>query len=212
MNSQARDNYTYRQSLTVQEFNTQGVVAGEYQETRDITYSPEKGRYEQVVSPAKNTLMRIKLTKEDFADVRNVASLLLTPDKVSLYKGKYKGEETKDGERCFVEFISPRQILAGQRFFEGLLWVRQSDFAVVRSEGQAVPQIENLKEQNLFPHFTTIRKLVDGKWWFPAETIADDTLFFRNWPQRIRITIRYSNYKKFGSESTVIFGSEPLPQ
>ena len=40
-----------------------------------------------------------------------------------------------DGVPCFVEYVRPRQILAGQRFFEGTLWVRQSDFSVVRSEG-----------------------------------------------------------------------------
>jgi len=80
---------------------------------------------------------------------------------------------------------------------------------VVRSEGQAVPQIETTHEQNLFPHFTTIRRQVDGAWWFPVETYADDTLFFRDWPQRIRVEIRYMNYKRFGAESTITFGDQP---
>ena len=115
------------------------------------------------------------------------------------------------GYPCFVEHVRPRQILSGQRFFDGLLWVRESDFAVVQSEGQAVPQIETLKEQNLTPHFTTIRHEVDGKWFFPFETYADDTLYFRDWPQRIKIVIRYSDYKRFGAESTVTFGGETPP-
>lgn len=208
-NSEARDNYTYRQVLTMQEYDTQGKIVGEYRETRDVIYSPEKGRSEQVMGKTTNTLTRVKLTNEDFSDVRNVASLLLTPEKASLYQGQYKGEETMDGERCFVEFIKPRQILSGQRFFEGMLWVRESDFSVIRSEGKAVPQIESTKQENLFPHFTTIRKLIDNQWWFPVETIADDTLFFRNWPQRIRLTIHYSNYKRFGSESTVTYEPQP---
>ena len=207
--SQARDNYTYRQVLSMQEFDTQGKNVGEYHETRDVIYSPEKGRSEVVVGKTANTLTRVKLTPEDFSDVRNVASLLLTPEKASLYEGQYKGEETMDGERCFVEFIKPRQILAGQRFFEGMLWVRESDLSVVRSEGKAVPQIESTQEENLFPHFTTIRKLIDKQWWFPVRTYADDTLFFRNWPQRIRLSIEYSNYRRFGSESTVTYGAEP---
>lgn len=210
-NSQARDNYTYRQALTMQEYDTQGKIVGEYHETRDVIYSPEKGRSDQVVGKTGNTLTRVKLTTEDFSDVRNVASLLLTPEKASLYKGEYKGEETKDGERCFVEFVKPRQILAGQRFFQGMLWVRESDLSVVRSEGQAVPQMESAEKQNLFPHFTTMRRIVDNQWWFPTETFADDTLFFKDWPQRIRLTIHYSNYKRFGSESTVTYGSQPPP-
>jgi hypothetical protein len=156
--------------------------------------------------------MHIRLTTEDFADLRNVQPFLLTTDTLPFYEGQYKGEETIDGQQCFVEYIRPKQILSGQRFFEGTLWVRESDLAVVRSEGQAVPQIDTMKEQNLFPHFTTIRREVDGRWWFPVETYADDTLFFRDWPQRIRVEIRYLNYKRFEAESTITFGGEsPKP-
>jgi hypothetical protein len=82
---------------------------------------------------------------------------------------------------------------------------------VVRSEGQSVPQIETTKLQNLTPHFTTIRQLVDNNWFFPKETYADDTLFFRDWPQRVRVIIRYSDYRKFGAESTVTFGDQQPP-
>lgn len=207
-NAQARENYTYRQSVTIQEFNDQGLVTGQYHEVRDITFSPTRGRYEQLVEQPRNTLTRIRLTPEDFADIRNIEPFLLTRDKVSLYEGQYKGEETIMGVKCFVEYVRPRQILSTQRFFEGTLWVRESDLAVIQSEGQAVPQIDTLREQNLTPHFTTIRYEVDGKWMFPRETYADDTLFFRDWPQRIRITIRYSDYKRFGAESTVTFGDQ----
>lgn len=210
-NALARENYTYRQSVTIQEFNDHGLVTGEYREVSDITFSPNRGRYEQVVQPPKNTLTRIKLTPEDFADIRNIEPLLLTTSQVPLYEGQYKGEQIMQGYPCFVEHIRPRQILAGQRFFDGLLWVRESDFSVVQSEGQAVPQIETLREQNLTPHFTTIRHEVDGKWFFPVETYADDTLYFRDWPQRIKIVIRYSNYKHFGADSTITFGNQELP-
>jgi hypothetical protein len=209
--SQAMSNYTYRQSVTVQEFNDRGAVTGEYREARDITFSPNHVRYEQITQQPRNTLTRIRMTPVDFADIRNIDPFLLTTDKVGLYEGQYKGEETLNGVRCFVEHIRPRQILSGQRFFEGLLWVRENDLAVLKSEGQSVPQIETLREQNLTPHFTTFRKLVDGKWFFPSETYADDTLFFRDWPQRIRIEIRYLNYKHFGAESTVTFGGEAPP-
>ncbi|HTU48551.1 MAG TPA: hypothetical protein VMF91_26045 [Bryobacteraceae bacterium] len=211
-NAQARENYTYRQSVSIQEFDDHGKITGQYREVRDITFSPNRVRYEQVIEPAKSTLTRIKLTPEDFADLRNVQPFLLTTDNLALYEGQYKGEETIDGQQCFVEYIRPKQIFPKVRFFEGTLWVRESDLAVVRSEGQAVPQIETTKEQNLFPHFTTIRREIDGKWWFPVETYADDTLFFRDWPQRIRVEIRYLNYKRFGAESTITFGDEPQKQ
>jgi hypothetical protein len=211
-NARARENYTYRQSVTIQEFDDRGTVTGEYREVRDVTFSPNRVRYEQVIERPRSTLTRIKLTPEDFADIRNIQPFFMTADQVSMYEGKYKGEEMIDGVNCFVEYVRPRQILSTQRFFEGTLWVRESDLAVIRSEGQAVPQIETLKQQNLFPHFTTIRREVDGKWLFPEESYADDTLYFRDWPQRIRIVIRYLNYKRFGAESTITFGGETQPQ
>lgn len=206
--AKARDNYTYRQSVTVQEFDHRDMVDGEYHEVRDVTFSPNGSRYEQVISAPKSTLAQIKLTPQDFADIRNIQPFLLTSDTVWLYRGTYKGEETMDGFPCYVEYVEPKQILAGQRFFQGLLWARKSDFSIVRSEGQAVPQVDTLKQQNLFPHFTTIYRDIDGKWMFPVRTYADDTLFFRNWPQRIRIVIEYGNYKRFGAESTLTYGGE----
>jgi hypothetical protein len=207
-NAFARNNYTYRQTVTVDEFSDRGLRTGQYREVRDVTFSPEKGRYETIVEQPRNTLKRIKLTEQDFADIRNIQPFLLTNAQAPLYTLKFKGEETMDGSNCYVVWIEPKQILSSQRFFQGLLWVRKSDFTVVRSEGQAVPPIETLKEQNLFPHFTTLRREVDEKWFFPVETYADDTLYFRSGPQRMRVVIRYSDYKRFRSDSVIRF-SEP---
>ncbi len=209
--AKARDNYTYRQSVIVQEFDIHDLVAGEYQETRDVTFGANGARFEQPTSKPINTLKQIKLTPEDFADIRNIQPFFLTSDNVFLYSGKYQGEETLSGNPCFVLYVEPKQILAGQRYFQGTLWVRESDFGVFKSEGQGVPQIETMKTQNLFPHFHTQWEEVDGKWMFPKWTVADDTLFFRDWPQRIRVVIRYSNYKRFGAESTLTFEGEAPP-
>lgn len=205
-NAIARDDYTYRQSVKVQEFDVQGRVTGEYTEVRDITFTDSMGRVEQVVQPGKSTLTRVRLTREDFNDIRNIEPFLLTTEKINQYEGHYQGEETVDGQLCFVERLSPKQILSGQRYFEGTIWVRESDLSVIKLEGQAVPQIETTTEQNLTPHFTTVRRDVDGKWTFPMETTSDDTLYFRDWPQRIKTVISYANYKRFETESTITFG------
>jgi hypothetical protein len=76
---------------------------------------------------------------------------------------------------------------------------------VIRSEGQAVPEIRTLKTENLFPHFTTLRQKVEGDFWFPVMTYGDDTLYFRGGAQRIRLTIRYTEYQRFGADSKVTF-------
>jgi hypothetical protein len=124
----------------------------------------------------------------------------------SIYEIKFRGEEKIDDVDCFVLQVRPRQILSGQRLFDGMLWIKQDDLAIIRSEGQAVPQVRSMKQENLFPRFTTVRRPIDGKHWFPVFTYADDTLAFRTGPQRIRLKIRYSEYKRFGSESSIEFG------
>ena len=110
-----------------------------------------------------------------------------------------------DGHECYVLQVRPRQVFPGQRLFEGILWIHKQDLAVVRSEGRAVPAIFKGSSENLFPRFTTIRARIGGRWWFPVYTFADDVLGFRTGPVRLRMTIRYSDYKRFTAESTIHF-------
>jgi len=198
-------NYTYRQSVNLSELNNRGSAQGEYREVRDIIFSPRQERTEQLVGKPSNTLAHLQLTDEDFRDIREIQPFLLTEDQAFSYETTYRGEEPVDGVECFVIRLRPRQILDGQRLFEGMIWVAESDFSILRSSGQAVPQLLTTKSENLFPHFTTVRQKVEGDFWFPSLTFADDTLPFRSGPQRIRLTIRYSDYRKFGSDSTITF-------
>jgi hypothetical protein len=59
---------------------------------------------------------------------------------------------------------------------------------------------------NQFPKFETYREQVDGRYWFPTYTIANDTLHFQNGPQRIKMTVKYEDYKRFEGRSTIQFG------
>lgn len=201
----AQSNYTYQQTVTVDEFDNHGVKGGEYREVRDIIFSPSQERTEQPLGKPVNTLQRLKLTDEDFRDLREVQPFLLTADRAFIYEKHFKGEETIEGISCWVLQIRPRQILQGQRLFDGLIWVDKRDLSIIRSEGQAVPQIVTTKNENLFPRFITTRAKVDGDFWFPTLTSGDDILQFRNGPQRMRLSIHYTKYKKFGADSTVTF-------
>ncbi|HTR37985.1 MAG TPA: hypothetical protein VMH80_18885 [Bryobacteraceae bacterium] len=203
--AEAQSNYTYRQSVTLDELDKRGLTEGSYHEVRDIIFSPTQARTEQFAEKPSDRLTHIKLTDEDFRDIREIQPFLLTKDQVFLYETHFRGEETIDGVDCWVVQISPRQILDGQRLFDGMIWAAKSDYSIVRSEGQAVPQIHLLKSENLFPHFTTLREKVDGDLWFPVLTYGDDTLYFRGGAQRIRLRIRYTDYKKFGADSKITF-------
>jgi hypothetical protein len=197
-----RNEYLYRQTVSIEELDKGGGVAGQYKEVRDVIFSPKHERTEEMVGKPQNTLRSLRLTDEDFHDIRDIQPMVLTEDRLWNYEVKFKGEETMDDVDCWVLQVRPRQILEGQRLFDGMVWVDKKDYNIVRMEGQAVPQIRTTKQENLFPRFTTIRKPVDGKHWFPVGTYADDTLQFRSGPLRERLRISYTEYKRFGVEST----------
>ena len=201
----ARDRYTYRQTMTVEELDSRGARTGEYREVRDVIFSPQRERIEQVIGTPRSTLQRLILTDEDFRDLRDIQPFVIPEDRLWMYESRFRGEERVDDMDCWVLQVRPRQILQGQRLFDGLLWIDKQTYSVVRMAGRAVPEIINTKQENLFPHFTTVRRSIDGKYWFPAVTYADDILHFRGGPVRERLTIRYTDYKRFGAESSVTY-------
>lgn len=199
-----RSHYAYTQSVRLQELDRSGVQTGEYREVREVIFSPAGERTERFSGVPVSHLKNLIMTEEDFADLREVQPLILTEDRLFIYETQYRGEEQVDGRDCWVLSVRPRQILSGQRLFDGVLWVSEEDFSVIRSEGKAVPEIVTTKRENLFPHFTTTRKPING-FWFPSTTTAADTLYFRSMPIREKLTIRYDDYKRFGAEATVTF-------
>ncbi len=204
-----RSHYAYTQSVRLQELDRSGVQTGEYRERREVIFSPTGERTERFSGVPVSHLKNLVMTEEDFSDLREVQPFILTQDRLFIYETQYKGEEPclpaeKDGRDCWVLWVRPRQILSGQRLFEGFLWISEEDFSVIRNEGKAVPEIVTTKRENLFPHFTTVRKPING-FWFPSMTTADDTLYFRSLPIREKLVIRYDDYKKFGADTTVMF-------
>src|SRR5215469_4343623 len=202
--AEERSHYAYTQSVWLQELDPHGSRVGEYRETREVIFSPEGERTERFVGEPISRLKNLIMTPEDFADIRNVQPFVLTLDEIWNYDADFKGSEPIDGMDCWVLRIRPKYVLSGKRQFDGMIWARKDDYSVVRSEGQAVPQIISAKRENLFPKFVTVRKQVNG-FWFPASTTADDTLYFRSGPIREKLIIRYNDYKRFGSDVTVTF-------
>lgn len=206
--SAVRANYVYQQRVRIEELDTSGRKRGEYRETREVIFTPAGERHERMTSKPFNTLDRLRLTEEDFRDIRDVQPFLFTRDQLFLYGTRFKGEEEVEGMVCWVLQVTPRQILDGQRLFEGYVWVSQEDYSVIQMEGRAVPQMLG-KQENLFPRFRTVRTKIDGKYWFPYRTISDDVLHFRSGAIRQRMEIEYSGYQQFGSKVTITFEEKP---
>ena len=101
--------------------------------------------------------------------------------------------------------VKPKKMVQGKRYFEGQIWVDDRDLQIVKTYGKGVGLLKKGSD-NQFPKFETYREQIDGKYWFPTYTAANDTLHFQSGPQRIKMTVKYEDYKRFEGRSTIQFG------
>jgi hypothetical protein len=188
----ARDNYTYTQEVLVEDV---APNHGEYRLTSDVIFTPAGKRYEQVTFAPAPSLVDFSLSPEDAKDLENVQPFVLTTEDLPKYDVQFVGREKIDDLATYVFRVAPKKMDKGQRYFQGTIWVDDHDLAVVKSDGKAVPDLKD----NLFPRFVTYRENIEGTFWFPTYTHADDILHFGNGDVHIRMTVRYKNYKRFGS-------------
>ena len=206
----ARENYTWRQSVKVQTVDGD-TVTGTYEQVVDILFDDKGRRQEQVVYAPESTLKEISMTREDFEDIEKRLPFVLTSDEINLYDITYVGKQKEDELNTYVFDIKPKTIEKNQRYFQGRIWVDDHDFQIVKTFGKSVPDIQHGKNgENLFPNFTTYREQIDGKYWFPTYTRVDDTLHFSNNDVHIRQTVKYTNYKQFGSKVRITYEGQEI--
>ncbi len=203
--AKARENYTYRQTFRIIELDQSGNAGGRLEMVSDIIFSPDGKRSERVVRAPVSTLKNLLLTPEDEQDLRNVQPFVLTTDQIPKYDIRYLGRQQVDEIPCFVFAVKPKKMEHGERYFEGQIWVDDRDFQIVKTYGKGVGLLKKGSD-NQFPRFETYREQIDGKYWFPTYTRADDTLHFQNMSQPIRMIVKYEDYKQFKGETSIKYG------
>ncbi len=178
----------------------------------DVTFDDQGHKVKNVVFAPQATLSRIGMTQEDVDDIENRLPFVLTSDEVPEYNILYVGQQQQDELHCYVFDVAPKEIVGKKRYFQGRIWVDDRDFQIVKTFGKTVPDIRKKKgNENLFPSFTTWREQIDGQYWFPTYTKADDTLHFSMQDVHIREIVKYTNYKRFGSRSRITYEGKELP-
>jgi hypothetical protein len=211
--SKARENYTYRQSARVVDLGALGREIGRWEMVSDIVFDGQGKRNERVVRAPVPSLKSFNLSPEDEQDLRSVQPFVLTQKDVDRYYVRYLGREAIDEVGCYVFAVKPKKMEAGQRYFTGMIWVDDRDLQIVKSYGRASGVLKKNNDQQ-FPKFETYREQIDGKFWFPTYTAANDLLYFPGQaPVGIKMTVRYDDYKQFKSDVKITFGDEaPAPE
>ena len=212
MFQEARDSYTYRQSVRVMTVDGD-TVTGEYQEVFDVLFDTNGNRIEQVKFAPQSTLENggISMTEQDLNDIRHLMPFVLTTEEIPEYDILYKGTQQEDELHCYVFDIAPKKIEKNKRYFQGRIWVDDHDLQIVKTYGKSVPDIRKKNQENLFPKFTTWRQQIDNVYWFPVYTRADDVLHFSIGDVHIREIVKYEDYKRFGSKVKITYEGQELP-
>jgi hypothetical protein len=87
-----------------------------------------------------------------------------------------------------------------ERFFQGRIWVDDQDLQIVKARGKGVPEFDQR-----FPTFETYREQIDGKYWFPTYTYADDQLSFKSGQTvHLRMRIKFTDFERLRGRVNVI--------
>lgn len=207
----ALNTYAFKRDALVQQIGMGGQVIGEFRRASDFTFDDQGNRYEKINFAPMPTFGG--MTKEDLEDLGGVNPFALEAAKINQYSFKFVGKERIDELDLYVFDVAPRVMPdAGktkERFFIGRIWVDDHDLQVVKSKGKAIPETKT----NKFPIVETYREQIDGKYWFPTYAYADDDLIFDNGQNlRIRMQVKYTDYKVGRGKVTITELEEVKPE
>jgi hypothetical protein len=218
----ALNEYGFRRDAVIQTIAWGGQISGEYHRVSSFVFDDSGNRYEKILRFPVPTMTEIQVTAEDLEDLGGVQSFALESSKLAEYDFAYVGKEKIDELDTYVFDVTPR-ILADarrmaalkatvkktskpERFFQGRIWVDDRDLQIVKARGKGVPEFDQR-----FPTFETYREQIDGKYWFPTYTYADDELSFKSGQTvHLRMRIKFTDFERLRGRVNVIDqGDEP---
>jgi TonB family protein len=170
-----------------------GQVTGEYHRVSTFTFDDQGNRYEKISFFPMSTMPEI--TQSDIDDMGGIKPFALEPSKIDQYNIRFVGKEKIDELNLYVFDVTPKIVpkfkQGGERFFSGRVWVDDRDFQIVKTKGKGVPEDKN----NKFPTVETYREHIDGRYWFPTYSYADEELVFESgFSLHVRMKIRYTDF------------------
>lgn len=201
--------YSYQQESRMQVIGPANTISGEYYQVSDFVFNDAGTRLEKIIKAPPSTLDRAGLimTQEDKNAFINLQPFALTAEDLPNYSVSFVGKEKIDEIDTYVFDVTPR-IMANRRelnrlkdkriegiYFMGRIWVDEVDKMIVKTAGKIVPEFKQR-----FAKFETYRENIDGKFWFPTYTYGDDILEFDQFRVRVRMQIKYRNYRRFQSD------------
>ena len=196
---EAWSNYYYRQVASIKVLTVDGAPVNEAMTLVFDVIFLDDGTREVKLTERTGRLRSVIWTPDDQDVITNYQPFALTTKDLPDYDLKYDGKERIDELDTYVFSVKPKTTKDGKFYFQGKIWVDETDLQIVRTVGKVVPQTLDAQ----FPEFETLRQLVDKKYWFPVWSHANSVLAFRSSRVRIEETITYEGFKQFKSSVVV---------
>jgi TonB family protein len=189
----ALNNYSFKRDALLQSIGMGGQVIGEYHRVSTFTFDDQGNRYEKISFFPMATMPEV--TPEDIEDLGGVEPFALEPSKIDQYNFRYVGKEKIDELNLYVFDVTPKVIpnpkKTKERLFTGRVWVDDQDLQIVKTKGKGVPETK----QNKFPTVETYRQHIDGRYWFPTYSYADEELIYENGASlHVRMKVLYQDF------------------
>lgn len=204
----ALNEYSFKRDAVLQSLGMGGQVTGEYHRVSLFTFDDAGARYEKISYFPMPSFTQV--TQEDLEDLGGIQPFALEPAKIPQYDFKYVGKDKIDELSLYVFDVSPKVIpdpkKSKERFFIGRIWVDDQDLQIVKTKGKGVPETK----VNKFPTVETYREQIDGRYWFPTYSYADEELVFEKGdPLHIRMKVRYSDFELARAKVKIIEIDDP---
>jgi hypothetical protein len=200
----ALNEYAFKRDAILQTLGMGGQITGEYHRVSYFTFDDSGNRFEKISYFPMPTFAG-SVTQEDLNDLGGIQPFALDPSKLGQYDFKYVGKEKIDELNLFVFDVTPKVLpdpkKTKERFFAGRVWVEDQDYQIVKTRGKGIPETKN----NKFPTVETYREQIDGRYWFPTYSYADEELIFENGDAlHVRMQVRYTDFVKASAKVKII--------
>lgn len=190
---EALNNYSFKRDALIQSLGMGGQVIGEYHRVSNFTFDDQGNRFEKITFFPMPSMPEV--TTEDIDDLGGISPFALEPSKLDKYNIRYVGKERIDELNLFIFDVEPKVMpdpkKTKERLFLGRVWVDDQDFQIVKTKGKGVPETKN----NKYPVVETYREQIDGRYWFPTYSYADEELVFDNGSTlHVRLKVRYTDF------------------
>jgi hypothetical protein len=205
----ALNQYSFKRDAVIQTIGQGGQISGEYHRVSTFTFDDSGNRYEKIGFFPMPTLTEINVTIEDLEDLGGVNQFALEASKINQYNFTYAGKERLDELNTYVFDVAPKITpdpkKSKERFFKGRIWVDDQDLQIVKARGKGVPEGKN----DRYPSFEIYREHIDGKYWFPTYSYADEELAFPSGQTvHLRALVRYTDFVRGSGKLRIIDDDE----